>query len=97
MTNQKDRARDQRSREAGQQQRSREGNRPWGRAAAAIEQPGTQRQESKTRFVHIGTVWQTEAGNLKLILESQPNEWSDPHVRRAVVITKNQEPSNNGK
>jgi hypothetical protein len=94
MNQRNDRQRDNKSRDAGQRQRQ-EGrdatNRPWGRASAVIEQAGQARGDVKARFVYVGTVWQTEQGNLKLVLESAPNQWSDPHVRRVVVLTKIEE------
>jgi len=91
MTTQRDRDRDNRSQRAGQQQRQRQGNRPWGRASAVIVQPGQQRAETKAHFVPIGTIWETENGNLKLVLSAEPHQWRDPHYRREVVLLKNEE------
>ncbi len=98
MTNQNDRNRDRRSNAAGNNQRDREndtkkqaGTRPWGRAAAIIDVAGTQRAETKARFVPIGAVWETEGGNLKMTLEATPNQWDDPHYRRVILITKNED------
>lgn len=88
MSTQRDRDRDDRSRRAGNDQRQRQGNRPWGRASAVIPHPGQQRGETKAQFVPIGTVWETESGNLKLVLAAEPQQWSDPHYRREVVIMK---------
>lgn len=89
-----DRQRNNQSRDAGQRQQ-REGRgtsaRPWGRASAVVEHPGAGRGDTKARFVYVGTVWQTEQGNLKLVLESEPQQWADPHFRRVVVITKLEE------
>ncbi len=96
MNNQNDRTRDRRSTSAGNNQREREnksaaGTRPWGRAAAIIEQQGEQRSAAKARFVPIGAVWQTDGGNLKVTIEATPPQWDDPHFRRVVLITKNED------
>lgn len=91
MTTRQDRDRDNRSREAGNNQRQRQGNKPWGRASAVIVAPGAQRAETKAHFVPIGTVWETENGNLKIVLAAQPQQWSDPHYRREVVLLRNEE------
>jgi len=87
MSTQNDRDRDRTSNAAGQrQQQRRQAAGPWGDARAVIDV--TVRGDTKTRFVQVGTVWETDSGNLKLVLEAMPNEWSDPHVRRVVVLMK---------
>lgn len=97
MSNQNDRNRDRRATQAGNNQRDRQqqaksgGTKPWGRASAVIEQPGSQRTESKAVFVPIGAVWETESGNLKLTIQATPNQWADPHFRRVVVIVRNED------
>ena len=97
MSTQRDRDRDNRSRQAGNDQRERQGNRPWGRASAIIVQPGSQRGETKAHFVLIGNVWETENGNLKIVLSATPQQWNDPHYRREVVLSKNEEPNGGGR
>ena len=91
MSTQQERKRDQRSREAGSNQREREsggGNRgPWGHAKAPI--PYESQGETKTQFVLLGAVWETEGGNLRINLDAEPNQWRDPHFRRTVVLVKN--------
>lgn len=101
MTNQNDKDRDRRSQRAGNSQRDREqgsteqgaknNNRPWGRATALVEFPGQQRNETKARFIPIGAVWQTEGGNFKFTIDATPPQWNDPHFRRVVVISKNED------
>lgn len=94
-----DRQRNNQSRDAGQRQQ-REGrgrsNGPWGRASAVIQHSGDGRGEAKARFIYVGTVWQTEQGNLKLVLESEPQQWRDPHFPRVVVLTKIVDERSNG-
>jgi hypothetical protein len=85
MATQNDRNRDRRSNQAGNRQR--ENNRgPWGYAKAIIPHPT---DAEKTFFVMLGAVWETEGGNLKINLDAEPNQWRDPHFRRAVVLLKN--------
>lgn len=80
MTNRNDRERDRRSNQAGSRQRS--NTKPWGYAKAII------RKGENNRFVLVGSVWETDNGNLKLRIEATPNEWNDPHVAREVVLTR---------
>jgi len=61
---------------------------PWGRAAAIIEPTANAKNP---RFVSIGAVWKTENGNLKIQLEAEPHQWRDPHYRRTILITKNED------
>lgn len=87
MSTQNDRDRNRRSNTAGQQQQQRSANRgPYGDLRAQLEI--TVNGDTKTRFVPIGVVWETDSGNLKIVIESYPNEWSDPHVRRVAIIVK---------
>jgi hypothetical protein len=86
---QNERNRNQRSNDAGQRQRGAAGggtNKPWGHGKAVIRL-----SEEKSIFVAVGAIWETENGNLQLVLECEPNQWKDPHCRRVVVLLKSEE------
>ena len=84
MPPQNDRNRERRSNDAGNRQKGAGTNKPWGYGKAVIRL-----SEEKSIFVAIGAIWETENGNLQLVLESEPNQWKDPHCRRTVVLLKN--------
>lgn len=59
---------------------------PWGYVSAVIELP-----DDKTAIIPMGSVWETEKGNLRINLDSEPVQWRDPHARRILIISEREQ------
>lgn len=64
------------------------GNKPWGRAVAAIDYKDN--EGAKTRWVTVGPVWQNRDGSLSVDIEATPVAWLKPALSRRLVIWKNE-------
>jgi len=85
MTNSNDRNRNNNERNARGNQKP---EKPWGRVVAVIDPT---KANQNPRFVALGAAWLTENGNLKLRLEAAPQQWSDPHYPRTIIVIKNED------
>ena len=61
-------------------------NSPWGRAYALEERRDSDGKEIDPYWHIIGTVWETEKGNLTFTMGVEPVIWKDPHEPRRVVL-----------